>query len=151
QPPSSAEVVLWALGRAQPNSGFLPSHVVDRDGFVPVEPTLQLADYPEVFCVGDLAATDPFRSSARNGGAEIVAKNVTRLLKGERRALAVFSAPSKKWGEIITSTQSGMLLFTPGGRRVRLPNWLVQSLIFDLILFRVIYRGVNRAQGDEQR
>ncbi len=148
QPPEDADLVLWALGRARPNSGFLPPELLDADGFVPVRPTLQLPAHDEVFCVGDLAATDPLRSSARNGGTAVVVANVTKLLRG-RPATRTYRAPKHRWGELVTSPRDGMLLFTPSGRRVRMANWFLRPVILDFVLFRLIYGGV-RSRDDEE-
>ena len=142
QAPEEADLVLWALGRARPNSRFLPGQVLDAQGFVPVRATLQLPEHDEVFCVGDLAATDPLRSSARNGGTSVVVANVTRVLRG-RRPRRSYHAPPHRWGELVTSPRNGMLLFTPGGRRVRLANWFLRPVILDFVLFRLIYGGVR--------
>ncbi|MEO0322537.1 MAG: FAD-dependent oxidoreductase, partial [Myxococcota bacterium] len=147
QPAEPADLVLWALGQARPNSGFLPSSVLDARGFVPVRPTLQLPDDDHVFCVGDLAATDRLRSSARNGGTAVVVANVRRVLRG-RRARRTYRAPKHRWGELFTSPRDGMWLFTPGGRRVRLAQWFLRPVILDFVLFRLIYGGVRRASGE---
>ena len=66
QPPTSADAVLWAVGRVRPNSDWLPRELLDEEGFVRVNSDLQLPEHPEIFAVGDIAATDPLRTSARN-------------------------------------------------------------------------------------
>lgn len=63
QPPFSADVVFWAVGGVRPHSDFLPPAVLDRDGFVLVDEHLRVPDHPEVFAVGDVAASDPLRLS----------------------------------------------------------------------------------------
>ena len=68
QPPASADAVLWAIGRVQPNTDWLPPELLDEHGFVRVTPELRVPGHPGVFAVGDIAATDPLRSSARNRG-----------------------------------------------------------------------------------
>ncbi|MEM6291283.1 MAG: FAD-dependent oxidoreductase [Myxococcota bacterium] len=143
QAPLEAELVLWAIGGAQPNAGFLPPQMLGPDGFVNVRPTLQVEAWDDVFCVGDLARTDPARSSARNNGAAIVAANVTRVLAGDLDRLRTFEPPIHKWGELTNSPESGMWLYTPRGRQVRLLPWIVRRVIFDWIVFRLLYGGVR--------
>lgn len=76
QAPTDADVVLWAIGRVTPHTAWLPRHMLDDRGFVRVLPTLQVPGHPEVFAVGDVAATDPLRTSARNRGHRLVAHNI---------------------------------------------------------------------------
>ncbi|MEM9667445.1 MAG: FAD-dependent oxidoreductase [Pseudomonadota bacterium] len=144
QPPTKADCVIWAIGNPKPNSGFLPAEILTEDEFVRVEPTLQVEGQRTVFCVGDLAATDQHRCSARNGGADIVVTNIKSALDLSNKPLKHFRAPKYKWGEVVTSPSVGMTLFTPGGKRVQMPDWFVQSVIFNLILFKCIYGGVRK-------
>src|SRR6188472_4202645 len=65
QSPASADAVLWAVGRVRPNTDWLPAELLDDLGFVRTTPQLQVPGHPTVFAVGDVAATDPLRSSAR--------------------------------------------------------------------------------------
>src|SRR6202020_699192 len=65
QPASSADAVLWAIGRVQPNTDWLPRELLDESGFVRVTPELQVPGHRNVFAAGDVAASDPLRSSAR--------------------------------------------------------------------------------------
>ena len=144
QPPVGADCIIWAIGNPKPNSGFLPNEILTEDGFVKVEPTLQVTGHETIFSVGDIAATDPHRCSARNFGSDIVVANVKQVLGLSNRKLKHFKPPEHRWGELITSPIAGMTLFTPSGRRVQMPNWFTQSVIFDLILFRFIYGGVRK-------
>ncbi|MGH7290226.1 MAG: FAD-dependent oxidoreductase, partial [Myxococcota bacterium] len=66
QSPASADAVLWAVGRVRPNTDWLPPEVLDEHGFVRVGADLRVPGHAGVFAVGDVAATDPLRSSARN-------------------------------------------------------------------------------------
>jgi pyruvate/2-oxoglutarate dehydrogenase complex dihydrolipoamide dehydrogenase (E3) component len=68
QSPARAGAVLWAIGRVQPNTDWLPRELLDERGFVRVTPELRVPGYAGVFAVGDVAATDPLRSSARTVG-----------------------------------------------------------------------------------
>ncbi|MEM8823154.1 MAG: FAD-dependent oxidoreductase [Pseudomonadota bacterium] len=145
-----ADAIIWTLGRQSPNSSFLPRAVLNPQGFVRVRDTLQLADHDHVFCVGDLAQTDPYRSSARNDGASIVVHNVKSAFKLHRKPFRVFKAPSAKWGEVVTSPKSGMHLYAPGGRRLRFSPWVVDRVIFDLIQFRMIWGGLRKREQDQK-
>jgi NADH dehydrogenase len=48
--------VVWTAGVRGSSAGALLGVPTDRQGRVPVSPTLQLHDHPEVFVIGDLAA-----------------------------------------------------------------------------------------------
>ena len=82
QPAASADAVLWAIGRVQPNTSWLPRELLDDSGFVRVTPELRVPGHRGVFAAGDVAATDPLRSSARNRGDALVARNVRAELAG---------------------------------------------------------------------
>ena len=76
QPPAIGDAVLWAIGRVRPNTGWLPTEVLDEQGFVRVTPQLRVPERPGVFAVGDVAASDPLRSSARNSADKLLAHNI---------------------------------------------------------------------------
>ncbi len=76
QPPATAGAVLWAVGQVQPNTDWLPPELLDEHGFVRVTPELEVPGHRGVFAVGDIAASDPLRSSARNRGDSLVAHNI---------------------------------------------------------------------------
>lgn len=76
QPPAQADAVLWAIGRVQPNTDWLPADLLDAHGFVTVTQELRVPGYRGVFAVGDVAATDPQRSSARNRADAVLAHNI---------------------------------------------------------------------------
>ena len=46
QPPSSADAVLWTIGRVRPNTGWLPKDLLDEHGFVRVTPELRVPEHP---------------------------------------------------------------------------------------------------------
>ncbi len=143
QEPFVADVVLWAVGRVRPNTGFLPAELLDEHGFVRVDEHLRAPDHPEVFAVGDVAATDPQRSSARNWGYRVVTRNVGVALggKGEMKA---FEPPRYRWGSITGIQDDGLTVFQPNGKAFRVPRWAVQPLLFDLFTQRLLYRGLRR-------
>ena len=83
QAPFKADLVLWATGQSKPNNDFIPADMLDENGFVSVKPSLQVSGYHNVFAIGDIAATDKHRSSARNFAYGILAHNVQAFLKGK--------------------------------------------------------------------
>lgn len=150
QEPFTADLVLWAVGKVRPNTGFLPAEVLDEHGFVRVDEHLQAPDHPEVFAVGDVAASDPQRSSARNWGYRVVTHNVAVALaagtgrgKGKGKMKA-FVPPRYRWGSITGIQDDGLTVFQPNGKAFRVPRWAVQPLLFDLFTQRLLYRGLRR-------
>jgi NADH dehydrogenase len=77
-----ADSVIWTAGvRASPLGGML-GVPTDRQGRVPVTPSLQLEGHPEVFVIGDLAATQdlPMLVQPALQEAKQVARNIRKLL-----------------------------------------------------------------------
>jgi len=144
QEPFSADVALWAVGRVTPHTSFLPAEMLDDQGFVRVDEHLRVPGYLGVFAVGDVAATDPNRSSARNWGFKVVVKNVMAFARGRDKSLKVFEAPQHRWGSVLGMQPDGIIIFSPTGRAFRVPRWLAQPLFFDAITMGVIYGGVRR-------
>lgn len=144
QEPFAADVVLWATGRVRPHTSFLPASMLDEDGFVRVDEHLQVPGHPGVFAVGDVAASDPNRSSARNWGFLVVARNVRALAAGRPERMKRFTAPEHRWGSILGLQDDGLLVFQPDGRAFHVPRRVVQPLLFDLYLHRGLYRGLRR-------
>ena len=149
QPPASAEVVLWAIGRVRPNTAWLPPELLDDDGFVRVTPELRVPGHPGVFAIGDAAATDPLRTSARNRADRILAHNIRAEVRG--RALRSFRPPRRRWGSVLGPQHDGLLVFAPSGYAFRFPAWSVEPILRDLIVKRGIYRGVRRESAAARR
>jgi NADH dehydrogenase FAD-containing subunit len=143
QPPFGADVTLWAVGRRRPNTGFLPAEMVDADGYVKVDAHLRVPGFENVFAVGDVAASDPNRSSARNRGFVTVAHNVRRHLTGGASRLKTFRATPYRWGSILGVQREGMRVFTPRGGSMLVRPWWVEHVLFPWIVRRVIYKGVR--------
>jgi NADH dehydrogenase FAD-containing subunit len=144
QPPSSADAVLWTVGRVRPNTGWLPKDLLDERGFVRVTPELRVPGHPGVFAVGDVAATDPLRSSARNRADGLLAHNVLAEFEGKR--LRSYRPPKRRWGSVIGIQRDGLEVFTPSGRAVRFPAWSFERILMRWIVRWGIYRGVREAQ-----
>lgn len=141
QPPTSADAVLWTVGRVRPNTGWLPSSLLDADGFVRVTPDLRVAGQSGVFSVGDVAATDPQRSSARNRADGLLAYNV--LADFEGRPLRTYRPPTSRWGSILGIQRDGLEVFAPNGRAFRFPAWSFERVLMPWIVRRGIYRGIR--------
>lgn len=144
QPPAQADAVLWAIGRVQPNTEWLPTDLLDEQGFVMVTPELRVPGYRGVFAIGDVAATDPLRSSARNRADSVLAHNIRAEPAG--RPLRSFKAPRRRWGSVIGIQSDGVEVFAPNGRSFRVPAWSVHRVLMPWIVRRGIYRGVRPNQ-----
>ena len=142
QPPTDADAVLWAIGRVLPNTEWLPAEVLDEHGFVRVGPTLQLPGRPEVFAVGDVAASDPLRSTARNRADKLLVRNIRAHLAG--RELRTYSAPRHRWGSVLGVEPDGLRVFAPTGQPFRFPAWSIEAVLRPWIVHRGIYRGIRR-------
>lgn len=143
QQPSRADAVVWAVGRVQPNTGWLPGTLLDEQGFVAVSPTLQTSAHPEIFALGDVAATDPLRSSARNRADRLVAANIRAHLAG--RPLNAYRASRSRWGSVLGVQEDGLLFLAPDGRAIQLPAWLLHRVLLPWVVRRGFYRGVRRS------
>jgi NADH dehydrogenase FAD-containing subunit len=142
QAPASADAVLWAIGRVRANSGWLPAELLDDDGFVRVTPELRVPGHPGVFAIGDIAATDPLRTSARNRADRLLARNVRAELSG--RPLRRYHPPRRRWGSVLGVQHDGLEVFAPSGYAFRFPPWSVDRILRGLIVRQGIYRGVRR-------
>ena len=141
QPPASADAVLWAIGRVRPNTDWLPAELLDDNGFVRVTPELRVPGHPGVFAVGDVAATDPLRTSARNRADGLLAHNVRADF--ERRPLRSYRPPKGRWGSVLGPQRDGLEVFAPNGRAFRFPAWSFDRVLMPLIVRWGIYRGVR--------
>lgn len=141
QPASPADAVLWAVGRVHPNTGWLPAEILDDDGFVRVTLQLKVPGQQQVYAIGDVAATDPLRSSARNRADKLLAHNVRADLAG--RPLRAYRAPTRRWGSVLGGQPDGLEVFAPNGTAFRFPAWSVDRVLQPWIVRRGIYRGVR--------
>jgi NADH dehydrogenase FAD-containing subunit len=141
QAASTADAVLWAIGRVRPNTDWLPADVLDDDGFVRVTPQLKVPVRQRVYAIGDVAATDPLRSSARNRADKLLAHNVRADFAG--RPLRDYRAPARRWGSVLGGQPDGLEVFAPNGTAFRFPAWSVDRVLQPWIVRRGIYRGVR--------
>lgn len=142
QEPFDADLVLWAVGGVRPHTAFLPTDVLDADGFVPVDEHLRVPGRPGVFAVGDVAASDPLRCSARNWGWKVIVANVRDHLD-DRPPSARFRAPEHRWGSILGLQDDGLVVVQPNGRRVRIPRLLADGLLYRGYVPRYLYGGLR--------
>ncbi|WP_125078186.1 FAD-dependent oxidoreductase [Mycobacterium sp. P7213] len=141
QDPASADAVLWAIGKVRPNTAWLPAELLDEAGFVRVTADLRVPGHPTVFAIGDVAATDPLRSSARNRADGLLAHNVRAALDG--RPLRHYRPPTRRWGSVLGPQPEGLEVFAPSGRAFRFPAWSIERVLYPWIVRRGIYRGVR--------
>jgi NADH dehydrogenase FAD-containing subunit len=144
QEPFTADVTMWAVGRVRPHSGFLPAEVLDDDGFVRVDEHLQIPGHPDVFAVGDVAASDPNRSSARNWGYRVVVANVRAATSGRSTRRKRFKAPEFRWGSVLGVQDDGMVIVQPDGKRVRVPRWVADRLLVRGFVPWYLYGGLRK-------
>ena len=137
----AADATLWAIGRVRPNTDWLPDSLLDEAGFVRVSPDLTVPGAPGVFAIGDVAATDPLRTSARNRADRLLARNIRRHLAG--RPLRSYRARRRRWGSVLGFQPDGLRVFTPSGRSFRFPAWSIQTVLQPWIVRRGIYGGVR--------
>jgi len=141
QPPASAEAVLWAIGQTQPNTDWLAPELLDQHGFVHVTPELRVPGHEGVYAVGDVAASDPLRSSARNRGDALVAHNI-RAEFADRR-MRTYRTPGRRWGSLVGAQADGLEVFLPTGHAFRLPSWSVERVVMPWVVRWGMYRGVR--------
>lgn len=120
----TAQLVIWAIGKVTPNNVFIPQALLNEQGYVLTDPYLRAKGQKNVFAVGDIAQTDALRSSARNDGWMLVAKNISACLNGEEdTAMGKYQPQDYKWGSILGVWEGeGMELFLKNGWLVWIPQ-----------------------------
>ncbi len=139
QEPSDAEAVLWTIGRVRPNTAWVPAELLDADGFVVVDDYLRVPGAEGVYAIGDVAATDPLRNSARSRADGLLAHNIRADLTGG--AAKRFKPAARRWGSVVGAQSKGLEVFAPSGQGFTIPAW---PLLQPLVVFRAIYKGVRR-------
>ena len=94
-----------------------------------------------MFAVGDVAATDPLRSSARNRADGLLARNIRSEFDG--RPLRAYRAPKQRWGSAPGVQRDGLEVFAPNGHAFRFPAWSIDRVLQPWIVRWGIYRGVR--------
>jgi NADH dehydrogenase FAD-containing subunit len=143
QPSYTGDLLIWASGAVSPNTHFLPQQMLDDAGFVRTQSDMRAFGYERVFAIGDVAATDPLRSSARNWAYRILCKNLKLLAEG-KPATHQFRPPKQRWGSIVGLQSDGLTLHQQDGRRRRLSRWFVQAILWPWVVTRGIYGGIKR-------
>ena len=143
-----ADVTLWATGSGHPNNEFIDPGMLDDQGFVSADSDLRVTGYDNIFCVGDIANSDPNRSSARNGGYALVAHNITAFLNSRPGEMKKYRASPYRWGSILGLQLDGLRVFFPSGGNLRFPRWFVDKVLFPFVVRRQMYKGV-RESGEE--
>ncbi|MGX1809210.1 NAD(P)/FAD-dependent oxidoreductase [Nocardia sp. NPDC055321] len=138
QPASTADAVLWTIGRVRPNTDWLPGELLDDGGFVRVDDYLRVPGLPGVYAIGDVAATDPLRTSARSRADGLLAHNIRAELTG--RPPRPFVPATRRWGSVVGPQRNVLEVFGPGGRGYPIPVW---SALQPLIVGRGIYGGLR--------
>ena len=141
QPTASADAVVWAIGRVRPNTKWLPAELLDEHGFVRVTTDLRVPGHPDVFAIGDVAATDPLRSSARNRADVLLAHNVGAMFAG--RPLREYRAPRRRWGSVLGVQPDGLEFYTADGKAFRFPLWAFNRVLLPFFVKCGYYRGVR--------
>ncbi|RNL75384.1 FAD-dependent oxidoreductase [Nocardioides marmorisolisilvae] len=140
QPDEKADAVLWTIGKVRPNTAWLPAELLDEDGFVKVDQHLQVEGRPGVFAIGDVAASDPLRNSARSRADHLLAHNVLASLNGGR--LKTFKPARRRWGSVVGAQQDALEVFAPNGSSFKLRPW---SKLQPLVVRMAIYKGIRRS------
>lgn len=139
QDDAKADAVLWTIGRVRPNTDWLPADLLDQDGFVRVDEYLRVPGHDGVYAIGDVAATDPLRTSARSRADHLLARNIRAGLG--HGSLKAFQPARRRWGSVVGAQRNTLEVFAPGGQAFKLPAW---SLLQPLVVRRAIYRGIRR-------
>ncbi len=138
QPETTADAVLWAIGRVRPNSDWLPAELLDADGFVVVDEHLRVPGIDGVYAIGDIAATDPLRTSARARADRLLARNIRADLTGGRATR--FQPLTHRWGSVVGVQGNVLEVFSPTGRSWRIPAW---ESLRPWLVDRGIYKGIR--------
>ena len=139
QPERSADAVIWAIGRVSPNTAWVPEELRDPDGFVIVDEYLRVSGATGVYAVGDVAATDPLRTSARARADRLLARNIRADL-GHGSAKRFTPLP-RRWGSVVGVQDNRLEVFSTSGGAWTIPAW---ETLRPWLVNRAIYKGIRR-------
>jgi NADH dehydrogenase FAD-containing subunit len=139
-----ADITFWAIGNMVPNNDFIPAAMLNDEGFVKADEFLRVQGYNNVFTVGDIAASDPHRSSARNWGYRLLGHNIRAYLEGREADMKRYDPPLYRWGSVFGVQDNGLRVFQPDGGSFRFPKWTIRTLLFPLAVRKMIYKGVRK-------
>lgn len=140
----NADCILWAVGQTLANNTFIPNDMLNEQGFVKANEFLQVQGYENVFVVGDIAASDKNRSSARNWGFQLVAHNIECYLSNRSNKMKKYKASENRWGSIVGVQENGLEVFQAGGGSFRFPAWSIDRILFPLFVRKMIYKGFKK-------
>jgi NADH dehydrogenase FAD-containing subunit len=138
QDPVRADAVIWTIGKVRPNTDWLPRELLDDDGFVMTDEYLRIPGLTGAYAIGDVAATDPLRSSARARADGLLAHNIRADLAGRRARR--FTPLKRRWGSILGVQDDRLEVFSPNGRPFTIPAW---TALQPWIVGRGIYQGIR--------
>ncbi len=141
----TADITLWAVGKMSPNNDFIPSDMLNDTGFVKADAFLRVDGYENVFTVGDIAASDRHRSSARNWGYRLLGHNIRAYLSTKNIRMKRYESPPYRWGSVFGVQNDGLRVFQPQGSSFRFPRWTIHTLLFPLAVRKMIYKGIYKA------
>ena len=142
QPESSADAVIWAIGRVSPNTAWVPAELRNSDGFVTVDEYLRVPGAAGVYAVGDVAATDPLRTSARARADRLLVtehpgRPRPRLAEAIQAAVATLGLSSRGPEQPARGVQ-------PSGSAWTIPAW---ETLRPWLVNRAIYKGIRSDDG----
>jgi NADH dehydrogenase FAD-containing subunit len=139
-----ADVSVWAVGKMKPNNDCIPSEMLNEKGFIKTDDYLRVPGHNNIFTVGDIAASDANRSSARNGGYRLVARNIKAYLADTPEMMKKYRAPHYRWGSILGVQNDGLLVYQPDGTKFRFPRWSIKTILLPLLVRKNIYQGMRK-------
>lgn len=138
QPAITADAAIWAIGRVNPNTGWVPEEHRDQNGFVVVDEYLRVPGAAGVYAVGDVAATDPLRTSARARADRLLARNIRADLgHGTPKR---FRPLHRRWGSVVGVQDNRLEVFSPTGGAWTIPAW---EQLWPWLVARSIYKGIR--------
>lgn len=133
-----ARTVLWSAGVAGTPLAATLDVPLDREGRVRVEPDLALPGHPDIFVIGDLAATEPALPGvapvAMQGG-----KHVARVIRGRLRGEVSGEFRYRDKGMMATIGRSAAIAHVGSMKLSGFPAWLMWLGIH--IIFLIGFRN----------